>query len=330
MPNRDVVRATKCLVATLCIACGGADITQLSTQPPLQPEQDPLRPPPSPQVVTIEGRIAFESTRDGEPWIYVTTSESLTVRRLTRGQRPAISWDGTRVAFQTWLSGSPPIVSVINSDGTNERVIGPGESPAWSPDGRQIVFTRYGNPGGGLFVVSPDGGAPVRVLSDEFEARDHWLGWPAWSPDGRRIAFTHGGTTDWYSYADPVGIYLVNADGSEPRSLTGIPAYWEQDAVWSADGARVLFLKGGFRGSLVSTDTAGKSERVHGYGFRPDWSPDGLLISYYRHTIPPGPEHRMRIFVTTREGQELQLIPDAVSAHHPYSDLNASWSRTRR
>jgi TolB protein len=332
MPNRDIVRAMTCLVATLCIACEGADITQLSTQPPqpLQPEEEPLRPAPSPQVVKIEGRIAFESTRDGEPWIYVTTSESLSVRRLTQGQRPAISWDGERVAFENWQAGSPPTLHVINSDGTNERVIGPGQSPAWSPDGKQIVFARYGTPSGGLYVVSADGGVPVRLLSDEFEARDHWVLSPAWSPDGRRIAFTHGGTTDWYSYADPVGIYLVNLDGSQARRLTGIPAYWEEEAAWSPDGSRLLFVSGGASWSLVSTNAAGDSARVHGTGFGPDWSPDGQLISYYRHTIPPGPEHRMRIFVTTKDGKELQLIPDAVSAHHPYSDLNASWSRKRK
>lgn len=41
--------------------------------------------------------------------------------------------------------------------------------------------------------------------------------WPAWSPDGRRIVFTS--TRD----GDPE-VYVMNADGSEPRRLTTTPA----------------------------------------------------------------------------------------------------------
>ena len=280
MQNHVAVRVKAFLVAALCFACGGTEITAVGRQPTpsLPPAEEPLRPSPSPQVTSIQGRIAFESTRDGEPWIYITTSESLSVRKLTRGRRPAISWDGTRIAFETWRDGGPPTLHVINSDGTNERLIGSGQSPAWSPDGKKIVFARYGKPGGGLYVVSPDSGAPVLMLPDEFEARDHWVMWPSWSPDGARIAFTHGGTTDWYSYADPVGIYVMNADGSHARSLSGIPGYWEESAIWSPDGSRVLYVSMGSQSSLISTDNEGKSTRLHGSGFRPDWSPDGRLV----------------------------------------------------
>lgn len=320
------------VVLTVCGACGASDITDLGpgsgSKAPVLPTPEEPTPPSYPQVRAIEGRIAFESTRDGASWIYVTTSESLSVRRLAKGQRPAISWDGSRVAFEVWTNG-PTELHVINTDGSGERVLALGEAPAWSPDGKRIVFARRGQYPGGLYIVNADGGIPALVLADEFEARDHWLHWPAWSPDGRRIAFTHGGTTDWYSYADPVVIYVMNADGSAARSLTGIPSNWEEEAVWSPDGSRILFMSSFL---LVSTDTAGKGMRVHGSGFAPDWSPDGRLVSYYRHTIPPvsdGPV-RMRIFVTTEDGRELQLIPEAASEHHPYSDLHASWSRVRR
>lgn len=327
---------TACRLAvalTVCGACGGPEITDLGPdsgpQPPPRPEPAEPKPPSYPQVGAIEGRIAFESTRDGAPWIYVTTSESLSVRRLAVGQRPAISWDGSRVAFELRPFGTPPELHVINSDGSGERVLGSGEAPSWSPDGKRIVFARRGEYPGGLYIVNADGGVPALVLADEFEAPDHWLHWPAWSPDGRRIAFTHGGTTDWYSYADPVVIYLMNADGSAARSLTGIPSNWEEEAVWSPDGSRILFMSS-FQ--LVSTDTAGKGLRVHGSGFAPDWSPDGRLVSYYRPTIPPTADARvrMRTFIATEDGKELQLIPEALSAHHPYSDLHASWSRARQ
>jgi TolB protein len=58
--------------------------------------------------------------------------------------------------------------------------------------------------------------------------------WPAWSPDGKQVAFTTNRDGNYE-------IYVMNADGSDPRNLT---RHRGQDnfPAWSPDGKRVAFV----------------------------------------------------------------------------------------
>ncbi|MFQ5874860.1 MAG: TolB family protein, partial [Dehalococcoidia bacterium] len=48
---------------------------------------------------------------------------------------------------------------------------------------------------------------------------------PAWSPDGTKIAFTSDRDGNWE-------IYVMDADGSNPRNLTNLPI-GEYEPAWS-------------------------------------------------------------------------------------------------
>ncbi|MGW8267378.1 MAG: prolyl oligopeptidase family serine peptidase [Longimicrobiales bacterium] len=121
---------------------------------------------------------------------------------------------------------------------------------AWMPDSRSIVFSanRHENAehdplNSEVYRVTLDDGA-VTQLTD----RQGPDGNPAVSPDGRSIAYL--GFDDRYQGYQITRLYVMNADGSDPRVLTD---GWDRDMaspVWAADG----------RGIYVSVDDEGQTK----------------------------------------------------------------------
>jgi TolB protein len=175
--------ALVCCLGLSVVACGDdpertAPLPQPSALPP-----SPAPTPPGPQPGASTGPIAFVSTRDGSPHIYLANADGTAATRLTSGEKPAWSRDGRSLAFQRATS-----IFVINADGSGERWLGPGRSPDWSPDGARIVFAADTIPDG-IFVLNADGSGRTKLLSGEFLQPGDGVHSPAWSPDGGRIEF---------------------------------------------------------------------------------------------------------------------------------------------
>ncbi|MEU9186850.1 cell wall-binding repeat-containing protein [Streptomyces sp. NPDC048484] len=99
---------------------------------------------------SVNGLIAFVRTGDtcGSPtgsaiWLWEDTTGGFT--KLTdEGAHPAISPDGTQVAFVREVDGQSRLF-VINVDGTGERQLTSTDAaytPAWSPSGTRIAVTN--------------------------------------------------------------------------------------------------------------------------------------------------------------------------------------------
>jgi TolB protein len=182
--------------------------------------------------------IAFSSTRDGEPDVYVMRADGSDVRRIT--DDPASDWapawspDGAAIAFNSNRSGTFDIYRIGPDRGATTAVTGGPDDdfePDWSPDGSQIAFTS--NRGGdfAIWLVSAEGGEPTRLDTGDGNAY-----MPSWSPDGERIAFASSRTGDFE-------VYVVPANGGEPTNISrnpGVDDGWVAPA-WSPDGSLILY-----------------------------------------------------------------------------------------
>ena len=160
-------------------------------------------------------KIAFGSTRDTNPQIYVMDPNGFNVVRLTHDQaedaQPAWSPDGTKIAFATNRDGNNEIY-VMNANGSGQINLtnntGSDLTPAWSPDGTKIAFQSDRQTDYAVWVMNADGSNPVRLTDPGMAA-----GAPSWSPDGTRIAYEQDGD-----------IWVMNADGSRKIRITG--GFW--------------------------------------------------------------------------------------------------------
>jgi Tol biopolymer transport system component/DNA-binding winged helix-turn-helix (wHTH) protein len=166
--------------------------------------------------------------------------------------RPAVSPDGTRVAF-AWnggagrdlrlyvaLLGAGPPMAVTSHRGLAGEVA--DLDPSWSPDGTLLAFSRQGRSSCELLTV-PALGGPERRLG---ECGNDDATKVSWSPDGRWLATSARPAAG----ASPPGprtarLRLVSPASGASRYLTTPPAgiYGDYGPAFSPDGTRLAFVR---------------------------------------------------------------------------------------
>ncbi|ANM32435.1 amidohydrolase [Acidobacteria bacterium Mor1] len=153
-----------------------------------------------------------------------------------------------------------------------------------SPDGKTIVFDMLGD----IYAVGIDGGE-AKALTSGIE----WNFQPSFSPDGKQIAFISdrsGGDNVW----------VMDADGSNPRAVTEEKEHLVHNPSWSPDGQYIVAKKGftstrsipageiwlfhisGGGGLQITERPFGKRDQKT--MAEPVFSPDGKYIYYSQDT----------------------------------------------
>jgi len=147
----------------------------------------------------------------------------------------------------------------------------PAESVVPGGVDRIVFVSDRDDPQGEIYTRDFAGGEWTRLTSDTTAD-----GNPVWSADGSQIAYQSLATGNW-------DIWVMRADGSNPRNLTSDPAS-DVSPAWSPDGSKIAyasFASGNWDVWVMGADgsnpqnltpTPGSSE------WSPAWSPDARSL----------------------------------------------------
>jgi Tol biopolymer transport system component len=221
--------------------------------------------------------------------------------------------DGKQIIFQAEERGENPFYQIFVMDletGRYRRVspgIGRTTCAFFRPDGRKIIFaSSHLDPQAkeryveefrkreeeartrqrrryewvfdeymDIFEANPDG-SELKRLTDTpgYDAEG------SYSPDGKQIVFC--------SQRDGnLELWIMDADGANPRKLTNAPGCYNGGPFFSPDGKRVIFRADRQRKDelqIFVIDADGTGERqltdIAGVAWAPYWHPDGKHIIY--------------------------------------------------
>lgn len=291
--------------------------------------------------------IAFTSTREGRPAIYLISPDSKYLQRLSlydccasqsvwntaigylpfwlqpnqrivRDEWPFWSPDGQKIIYETGRN-----LSVMNANGMNNQIIFAGNHPYYTTtsfDSAEIAFIEplvEIHPGSTLYGLFINSRSQTRQISQEFVDI-----LPMLSPDFERIAYVKEEQT----LGDPIyQVCVTTVDNDDthclPTIATGIP-------IWSPDSQKIAFscetslcvlALDHYQTSIINLPP--EILYIPNERFAVVWSPDGQKISFRGITQVGMGDEMPDIYVVDVDGTNLIRLTT-----HKESDSYQNWS----
>jgi len=239
-----------------------------------------------PAWATAGDKLVFQSSRYGNPDIFVMQSDGSLQTRLTNHDEsdvePTWSSDGRHIAFSSNREGYYDLFLMTDS-GADQKPLAVFEAddrqPRWAippaPVLDELAFAaRFTQ--SEFFSIYSASASETEIVSGENS--DETM--PDWSPDGTRLAFASNRSGNYE-------IYITNADGSgEPLQVTNQPGS-DMNPDWSPDGSQIAFESKRDTGNwdiwIVKSDGSEPrniTANLIGDQGNPAWSPDGRQIAF--------------------------------------------------
>jgi YD repeat-containing protein len=230
-----------------------------------------------------------------------------------------------RILFQSLGPDGGDTLFTMAEDGSRVRrlalrIPGSAVSPDWSPDGKRIAFAVGAGDAQSIWIARADG----RDARELFHCAGACLNadYPAWSPDGRSVAFTYAAAPATAA-GPPSSTSIRTIDLRSGTVRVAVRSKFPRLvdlARWSPTGGQLVVERDRFSpdgsetGSRIEIVADGHSRPITSFGvfgFHPDWSPDGRLISFDTYDLlafrdqAPGPSN---LFTIRPDGSGLRQL----------------------
>ena len=284
--------------------------------------------------VRLGSSIAFVSTRDGNPEIYLMKADGSSQIRLTRSSgadlNPCQSPDGQHIVFESNRDGNWEIY-LIKRDGTGLRRLthdsgefAPSDrQPVYSADGRTIAWTSTRDAGGDIWLMDSTGAHQRALLnSSDGSAKAN----AAFSPQGQQVAYFVQGTE-----ANPTiwTLQLLNRR-TGAVTTTSVTAHNPRHLRYNSDGSKLAFsgdVPNTSAGQIGIYDLKSKTEvripasvaaRTAMNRNDPDYSRDGRSIAWHSSaTNTKGPTAGAQIYVAAVDGTNMRALTSTGDNYSP-------------
>jgi len=234
---------------------------------------------------------------NGQTVLFLDTESGSTTQPITDTDSHFLAWtsDGKAAYLKTDSLGNPRFVRMFTDGNSYPLAINEYTYDlAAKPDSFDFTFTFSQGLGYGseFYLAQHDGRITTLLYTDQY----NYISFARFSPNGRQITFIK--TPDTQTPFTVGELWVVNADGSNPRKLADADAGHGFAANWSPDGKRIAFVvrenpqdetadqsSDALISNIYVIDVAsGKLTQIthltHGRVETPYWSPDGNTLTF--------------------------------------------------